>query len=180
MSQRLFFLASFIIVLSISAAGQSQMPAPPDAVSADKSSPNSKSIFEGLPGEEMRAKRTLRLAEKEHLENLERARDVAKLSSEIKDAFAAANNLGPAEKKKLEKVEKLTRRVRSEAGGSDNEVTLDKYPVDLESALGRLADVSAEMRKEVEKTPRQVVSTSVIDRANQILEIVQYARRWAQ
>jgi len=180
MPQRILFLALFMTMLSASAAGQSQLPTPPEAVNAEKSSPNSKSIFDGLPGEEMRAKRTLRLAEKEHQENLERARDVAKLSAELKDTFAAVRNLGPGEKKKLEKVEKLTRRVRSEAGGSDNEVTLDKYPVDLESALGRLADVSAEMRKEVEKTPRQVVSTSVIDRANQILEIVQYARKWAQ
>ena len=180
MSKRLLFLALFLIVLAVPVAGQSLPPTPPEAVSADKSSPNSKSIFDGMPGEEMRAKRTLRLAEKEHLENLERARDVAKLSSELKDAFATTRGLGPTEKKKLEKVEKLTRRVRSEAGGSDNEVTLEEYPVDLESALSRLADISAEMRKEVEKTPRQVVSTSVIDRANQILEIVQYARRWAQ
>jgi len=128
----------------------------------------------------MRAKRMLRLAEKEHRENLERARDVARLCAELKDTLATAHGLGPADKKKLEKVEKLTRRVRSEAGGSDSEVTLDKYPVDLESAFARLADVSEEMRKEVEKTPRQVVSASVIDRANQLLEIIHYARKWAQ
>src|SRR6185436_11205415 len=100
---------------------------------------------------------------------------VAKLSAELKDAMARANGLGPEDKKKLEKVEKLTRKVRSEAGGSDSEVTLEKYPVDLKSAFVRLADVSEEMRKEVEKTPRQVVSASVIDRANQILEIIEYA-----
>lgn len=183
MWQRLLFLASLIAALSICAVGQTPVPMPPDGMSAEKSSPNSpssKSVFDNQPGAEMRAKRLLRLAEKEHLENLERARSVARLSAELKDAVARANGLGPDDKKKLEKVEKLTRKVRSEAGGSDSEVTLEKYPVDLESAFVRLADVSEEMRKEVEKTPRQVVSTSVIDRANQILEIIQCARKWAQ
>jgi hypothetical protein len=70
--------------------------------------------------------------------------------------------------------------VRSEAGGSDSEVTLDRVPVDLESAILRLADASEELRKEVEKTPRKVVSTCVIERANQILEILHYARRFLQ
>ena len=180
MWQRLVFLASLITVLSISALGQSPLSTPPDGISAEKATPNSKPMFDGRPGEEIRAKRLVRLAEKEHRENLERARDVARLSAELKDALATANGLGPADKKKLEKVEKLTRRVRSEAGGSDSEVTLDKYPVDLKSAFARLVDVSEEMRKEVEKTPRQIVSTSVIERANQILEIIQYARKWAQ
>jgi hypothetical protein len=176
----LLFLALLATLLSASAFGQTPLPGPPDGMGADHAAPNSKSIFNGLPGEEMRAKRVLKLAEKEHLENLERAREAAKLSGELKDALAAAKGLGAADRKKLEKVEKLTRRVRSEAGGSDSEVTLEKYPVDLESALRRLADVSDEMRKEVEKTPRQVVSASVIDRANQILEIIQYARKWSQ
>lgn len=180
MWQRLPFMASLIALLSVSVLGQSPLPSPSDSVSAEKSSPNSKSIFDGMPGEEMRAKRMLKIAEKEHAENLERAREVAKISAELKSDFAATKTFSPEDKKKLDKVEKLTRRVRSEAGGSDSEVALDKYPSDLQSAWTRLAEVSDQMRKEVEKTPRQVVSASVIDHANQILEIIQYARRLSQ
>jgi len=176
-SQRLLLLSVLIALLSVSAAAQIR-PAPSD-IGADKSSPDSKSVFETTPGEEMHVRRLLKLAEKDYQENVERAREVARISNELKDS-AKAVTLGFAEKKKLEKLEKLTRRVRSEAGGSDSEVTLDRIPVDLESTILRLVDASEEMRKEVEKTPRQVVSTSVIDRANQILEILQFARKFIQ
>jgi Skp family chaperone for outer membrane proteins len=179
MLARLFFIALLTAVFAVSAFSQTSRPPVPDMMSADKSSPDSKNVFESAPGEEMRARRLMKIAEKEHQENVERAREVARLSSELKNS-SAKTALGSDDKKKLEKLEKLTRRVRSQAGGSDSEVTLERIPVDLESAISRLADASEEMRKEVEKTPRQVLSTCVIDRANQILEILQYARRFIQ
>ena len=176
---RLFFIALLTALFAVSAFSQTSRPPAPDVMSAEKSSPDSKNVFESAPGEEMRARRLMKIAEKEHQENVERAREIERLSSQLKSS-PAKTALGSDDKKKLEKLEKLTRRVRSEAGGSDSEVTLDRIPVDLESAINRLADASEEMRKEVEKTPRQVVSTCVIDRANQILEILQYARRFIQ
>ncbi|MEA2207034.1 MAG: hypothetical protein QOE77_3810 [Blastocatellia bacterium] len=177
MLARLFLIALLTTLFAVSALSQTSRPPVPDIVSAEKSSPDSKNVFESAPGEEMHARRLVKMAEKEHKETVERAREVARLSSELKNG-SAKPALGSDDKKKLEKLEKLTRRVRSEAGGSDSEVTLDRIPLDLESAFSRLADASEEMRKEVEKTPRQVVSTCVIDRANQILEILQYARRF--
>ncbi|MEP6707928.1 MAG: hypothetical protein ABJC05_10430 [Pyrinomonadaceae bacterium] len=150
-------------------------------MTADKAAPSSKSVFDGSsPAEEMVVRRAIRLAEKDHLENLDRAREAAKIGAELKATFASAKALNPPDRKKLEKLEKLTRRIRSEAGGSDSEVTLDAVPRDLESALTRMADVSDQVRKEVEKTPRQVVSACVIERLNQLLEVIQYARTYSQ
>lgn len=159
--------------------GLSQVrPAPNDSMSADKAAPGAKSILEGTPAEEMHARRSVKLAEKEHLENLERAREAARISAQLRDTFAAVKSFSHADKKKLERVEKLTRKIRSEAGGSDSELALEKIPRDLESAVTRLAFLSEEMRKAVEKTPRQVVSAAVIERANQLLDIIQYARKF--
>jgi predicted Zn-dependent protease len=179
MLARLFFIALLTSLLAVSAFSQTSRPPVPDTMSAEKSSPDSKNVFESAPGEEMRARHLTKALEKEHQENVERAREVARISSDLKNSSVKTALTSDA-RKKLEKLEKLTRRVRSEAGGSDSEVTLDRIPVDLESAINRLADASEEMRKEVEKTPRQVVSACVIDRANQILEILQYARRFIQ
>ena len=53
-------------------------------------------------------------------------------------------------------------------------------PVKKGHATTAIADVSDRVRKEVEKTPRQVVSACVIERANQLLEVIQYARRFSQ
>lgn len=126
---------------------------------------------------EMRVRRDLKVAEKEHMENLNRAQEAAKLGTELRDAYANTKSLGRPELKKLERLEKITRRIRSEAGGSDDrESTVEKSPPQLETAMTRLAEVSEEMRKGVEKTPRQVVSASVIVRANELLDIITYIR----
>lgn len=133
----------------------------------------------GTPIQEMLKRRELKYAEKEYHENLERSREAAKLGTELRDAYASSKNLSPNDFKKLERLEKLTRRIRSEAGGSEGEVTLKEVPQRLETALQQAADVAEAMHKGVEKTPRLVVSTVVIERANELLEIIRYARSFA-
>lgn len=126
---------------------------------------------------EMRARRELKAAEKEHQENLDRAQEAAHLGTELRDAYTNNRSIGREELKKLERLEKLTRRIRSEAGGSDDkDSSVEKAPPQLETAVSRLAEISEEMRKRVEKTPRQVVSASVIERANELLDIITYIR----
>lgn len=127
---------------------------------------------------EMRARRDIKVAEKEHQENLERAVEVAKLGSELRDTYAQTKSFVRTDLKKLERLEKLTRKIRSEAGGSDDrDATLEKVPAQLEPAISRLAEVSEEVRKGVEKTPRQVISASVIERANELLDLIAYIRQ---
>jgi hypothetical protein len=144
---------------------------------ADRSSSGSESsIMIGSPIEEMMARRDIRAAEKERRENLERAREVAQLGTEIHTSFTKNETLSRTELKKLERLEKLTRRIREEAGGSSGDVTIENPPREMKSALEKLAELSEEMRKGVEKTPRQVVSAFVIERSNEVLEIIRYVR----
>lgn len=124
-------------------------------------------------------RREMKYAEKEYRENLERAREAAKLGTELRDAYASKKLLGPNDLKKLERLEKITRRIRSEAGGSEGEVTLKEVPQKLETALEQTADLAEEIHKGVEKTPRLVVSTVVIERANELLEVLRYVRGFA-
>ncbi len=128
----------------------------------------------------MLARQDVRAAEKDHLENLERAREAAQLSTEIRDAYLRNKAFSRIEQKKLERLEKVTRKIRSEAGGSDGEVTIEDVPTQIEPALARIAEISDKMRKVVEKTPRQVVSASVIERANELLEIIHYLRTFTR
>ena len=44
--------------------------------------------------------------------------------------------------KKIERLEKLTREVREEAGGDDEEVTITDRPSDVVSAVTQIAEVS--------------------------------------
>lgn len=130
----------------------------------------------GTPEAEMEARRDVKFAEKERRENVERAREAAQLGSEIHNAYLKNKELSRVEIKKLERLEKLTRKIREQAGGSDSDVVIENPPRHLEAALGRMEELSEAMRKGVEKTPRQVVSASVIERTNELLEMIRYAR----
>src|SRR5207247_8344589 len=78
--------------------------------------------------------------------------------------------------KKLERIEKLTRRIRNEAGGSESDAEVKDIPSEIEAAVKRLADVANELYKLVQKTPRHVISAAVIDQANKLIGLVQRLR----
>jgi vacuolar-type H+-ATPase subunit I/STV1 len=170
----LLFLA---LLTTCSLAAHAQIAkSPTDAMSADNGSSSRSSTNIGSPEQEMLARSEIKAAEKERQENLERAREAAQLGTELRDAYTSSKTFSRLEIKKLERLEKLARRIRSEAGGSDDDGMLDNIPSQMVSAVDRLAETSEAMRKGVEKTPRQVVSASVIERANEVLKIIQYIR----
>src|SRR4051812_17719118 len=146
---------------------------PNDSIGADKGSPRARREKDliGDPQQEMLARREIETAEKDHRENVDRAREAAQLSTELRDSFLNNKALGRTEVKKLERLEKITRKIRSEAGGSDSDDTLENPPHEIVGALSRLAETSDKLKKGVEDTPRQVISASVIERANEVLEL---------
>ena len=125
--------------------------------------------------EEIRAKRELKMAEKEHQENLNRAKEIADIGKQLKN-FKDNSTLDRDCVKKIERLEKLTKKVRSEAGGEDEEITITPGPTDLPAAIKQIAEAGESLSKEVQNTPRRVVSTSVISNANVLLELIRLAR----
>ena len=131
--------------------------------------------------EEIRAKREIKIAEKEHQDNLNRAREIGDIAKELKESFK--HNSTTIDRdcfKKIERLEKLTKKVRSEAGGDDDEITISPKPTDLPSAIKQIADASETLAKDVENTPRRVVSASVIGNANVLLELIKLAKDFAR
>ena len=126
--------------------------------------------------EELRAKRAIKLAEKEHEENLNRARQVAELAKQLQIRLKDKSAIDRDSVKKLERLEKLTKKIRSEAGGQDEEVKIVERPADITAAVDQLAESAESLAKEVQNTPRQVVSASVIGNANHLLELIKLLR----
>jgi len=124
----------------------------------------------------MRAKQNLKLLEKEYKDNVARAREAATLSVELRDSLKAGRAFGRDEAKKLERLEKLAKKIRDEAGGSDEESLLNNPPGKLESALTRIADVAESLYKTLQKTPRQVISASIIENANVLLKLAKLTK----
>ena len=125
--------------------------------------------------EEMRAKRAIKVAEKEYQENVDRARDLSELGASMNTSFKQKTYLGKDELKKLEKAEKLAKAIRHAAGGSED-YEMEQPPKDLGCALSMFAEVSESLKKNVEKTPKHVISTTVIDEANVLLELTHIVR----
>lgn len=126
--------------------------------------------------EEMRWKRALKMAEKDHRENLDRAREIAQIGKELREILKTRSGIHRDALKKVERLEKLTKKVRGEAGGEDEEIEIANRPSDLSSAASQIADAAELLSKDVQNTPRQVVSASVISNANVLLELIKILR----
>ena len=177
---RFLSLAGLLLAAQLTLKAQVvRPPTPPSTMTADKSRPDSDEQAPTALDYELRAKRAIKYAEKEHQENLTRAREACELGKAVASAYQQNHSLGPAELKKLEKLEKLTKKIRSEVGASDDEFELEQKPQDLAQAVDGIAKVSTSLREKVLKTPRQVVSASIIEDSNVLLELIRIVRTFA-
>jgi hypothetical protein len=170
----LIFVILFCSSLAVAQSTPSPTP-PPGPVDGPLKDNNPLTTFE----EELRAKRAIAIAEKDHEENLKRAREIAQLGKELKDSLKDKSALDRESLKKVERLEKLTKKVRGEAGGEDEEVEIPNRPSNLPATVAQIAEATESLSKKVEDTPRQVVSASVIDKANVLLELIKMVRNFA-
>src|SRR5216684_1460582 len=92
-------------------------PPPPDAKPSNSDKDDLGSDI-GSHEREMRARLALRAEKKLYDENLARARETSELASQLLDSYQAKKSFNSEDSKKLERMEKLTRRIRNEAGGT--------------------------------------------------------------
>ena len=146
-------------------------PPPVNPTKSDSSLPDF-----GSPESEMRARNILKAEKKQYDENVARAREASQLATELVDAFAKSKAFTSADGKKLERLEKLTKKIRNEAGGSETDPDVKDIPVALETAVKQVGELADDLRKLVENTPRHVISASVIDQANKLLGLIEHLR----
>jgi hypothetical protein len=127
--------------------------------------------------EELKAKQAIKFAEKGHQETLNRAKEIGDIGKELKATAKDTPLVSRDSEKKIERLEKLTRKIRGDAGGDDQEIELPNRPSDVPTAIGRLAEAAETLSKDVKNTPRQVVSASVIEHANVLLELIKIVQQ---
>jgi hypothetical protein len=169
------------LLLLGSAAAQSPprpggTPAPPEPPSSNPAKPDSSSPDFGSPESEMRARQILKAEKKQYDENVARAREAAHLATQLVETYEAKKIFGSDDGKKLERLERLTKRIRNEAGGSDTDPDVKDMPTVMEAVVKRVAELADDLRKLVESTPRHVISASVIDQANKLLGLIQHVK----
>jgi hypothetical protein len=169
----------FLFLGSVAATSQtkpSPTAPPPEPPSVNPTKPDSSLPDFGSPESEMRARVTLKAEKKQYDENVARAREASQLATELVDAFEKSKVFASADGKKLDRLEKLTKKIRNEAGGSDTDPDVKDIPVAMEAAVKQLGEWADDLRKLVEKTPRHVISASVIDQANKLLGLIDHVR----
>jgi hypothetical protein len=178
---RFILFACVLLVGSASlAAAQNQQgqpdttprpPRPQSPLPSDRDNP-SLGNFE----EEIRAKRAIKLAERDHQENLDRAHEILELAKYLQTQLKDKTTIDRDSLKKLERLEKLTKKIRNQAGGEDEEVKIVDRPTNITGAVNQIADTAESLSKTVHDTPRQVVSASMISTANVLLELIRLLR----
>jgi hypothetical protein len=135
-----------------------------------------KSIKESL------AKKRIETEQKEFEELLARGEEVAKLSFELEKSFAQNNSLSAEDEKKLNRVEKLVKKIRSEIGAEgvgDDEfgaVEPEEKPSNILNAFQSLESATGKLVAELKKQTRHSISVVAIQSSNVMLKVVRFIR----
>jgi len=136
-------------------------------------------------------KHKIERAKKDHDEMIERGEEALKLSEELEKSVSNNNRLSPQDQAKLVRLEKITKKIRKELGGGDDdgemiieeseeftvEVTeLVEKPSALASAIKKLHSTTTSLVNELKKTSRFSVSVIAIQSSNSLLKILKFIK----
>lgn len=182
MAKTFFLPIAFVLLIAGCAAAQTATPnRPPVRVASPPPS--------AIPGEqenthipeEMRIKMEIARADEEYKKTLEDADKLSSLSTEVTQAFHGAGKLAGDDLKKLGTIEKLAKRILTQAGGDEvggSSADLQSKP--LNDSLDQLSAAADLVQKSIKEQTRFVVSATVISNANDIIHLAQHIRRIAK
>jgi hypothetical protein len=184
-AQVLLLLITVLILATTGSSQSAQSPSPPPSdptlikdVSKDTSKDDPRF---GSPEAEMRSKLELKAEKKKYDEHVARAREVSQLATQISQSYETHKALSSDDGKRLERLEKLIKRIRNDAGGeNDTNEDAEEVPSGMEDCIKKVSSMAEELQKLVGNTPRNVVSAAVIDQANKLICIIQHVRGTAR
>lgn len=127
---------------------------------------------------------------KEYREMLERGEEALKLSEELEKSVAQNSKLSFQDQAKLERLEKIVKKIRKELGGDDDggekpegnleaslsEAEKEAEPLTVASAIKKLQAGAAKLVTELKKTTRFSISAVAIQSSNALLKIVKFVQ----
>ena len=132
--------------------------------------------------QETMAKQRIEREKKEYEELLQRSEEAVKLSEELEKSFSNSNKVTNEDQKKLDRLEKLVKKIRTELGADDDgepeqsEKEKAEKPSTLVSAFKTLQTNAAQLFSEIKKSTRYSVSVVAIQTSNALLKLVKFIR----
>lgn len=151
----------------------------------DASSPDGRTSIskEDLPDgiKETFAKQRIKAEEKDFNEMLERCEEAAKISGELYKSFEANQKLSPDDAKKMERLEKLVKKIRDELGSEsddeDKNSRSNNSSLSFTDALKTIQDESSGLSSELKKQGRFSISVTAVESSNTLLKLVRFVRQ---
>jgi hypothetical protein len=142
--------------------------------------PGSKQKTEDLPKniQESLAEQRIEREKKDHEALLKRGDEALKLSEDLEKSFSQNNKLSSDDRKKLDRLEKLVKKIRSDLGGDDDDAveTEEKAPSTIPGAIKFLQENTVKLVDELKKTTRYSISAIAIKSSNLLLKMVKIIR----
>lgn len=128
--------------------------------------------------QESLAKQRIEREKKDFAELLARGEEIVKISDELEKSFAQNNQLSSVDLKKLDRLEKLVKKIRNELGGDDDDKIIepDDKPSSVLSAFKSLRNNTVKLAEELKKTTRYSVSVVAVESSNLLLKVVRFLR----
>jgi hypothetical protein len=172
----LFAFGPTLMTAQAQSSPRSPIAPPPSPPPTKEKDDDDTGVDFGARETDARTRLILKAEKKAYEEHVARAKEASDIAAELKTSYAATNTFNAADQKKLERLEKLTKRIRNEVGGSSMDADPKDLPNTVSDAVNALPDMAKELYDEVEKTPRRVVSASLIEQANKLLAVIQFVR----
>jgi hypothetical protein len=132
---------------------------------------------------EMLLKMQIDKEKKEFQEMLDRGEEAVKLSEQVERSYETRGGLTEDDRRKIDTVEKLVKKIRGELGGSDDETAADddastneKKPTDVVGGIKYLRTSTERLLEELKKTSRFTISAAAIQSSNAVLRVARFLR----
>lgn len=170
------FLFAFIFVMATCLYANAQVA---DASTANgRPDPNRQDLPDGI--KETLAKQRIKSEEKEYQELVKRGEEAAKLGEELDKSLEVTQKLSAEDVKKLDRLEKLVKKIREELGGKDEDAEKDESPIEspqsLLTAVKNIKQDTASLLSEIKKIGRHSISVVAIESSNALLKLVRFLR----
>ncbi len=130
------------------------------------------------------AKSRIEREKKDYEEMLRRGEEAARLSEELDESFIQNKSLTAEDRKKLERLEKISKKIREELGGKDaddfeniNDSETNSKAFSFSEAFDNLKNISAKLSTELKKTSRYTISAVAVQSSNTVLKLVRFLRQ---
>lgn len=125
------------------------------------------------------AKRRIQAEEKEYKDLIQNGEEAFKISEELQKNFEAHKNLTADDSKKIEKLEKVVKKIREDLGAKDDSEVDDEdgvKPSSLKSAISNIKSTTSDLLSELKKTTRHSISVLAVQSSNNLLKLVRFAK----